>query len=136
MSVIDSNVSAKAADGAVFEQTYGAHPMVPWDETHSRKVIGVGQVTIDTDAHQVYSDGSEVLLTPKEYQTLIYFVRNPHRAVSVKELREQIWKTPQPGASKAVSVTVSRLRKKLGWSDELKAVWKVGYRLNLDPRRQ
>lgn len=105
-------------------------------ESRPRDVIKVGRVTIDTSSHQVYRGGKEVPLTPKEYQLLIFFTKNPRCAVSVEEIRERVWRTPQPASSKAVSVTVSRLRKKLNWHDELKAVWKVGYRLDLDPQRQ
>lgn len=106
------------------------------DEFCPRKVIKAGRVTIDASAHQVYCGEEEVPLAPKEYQLLIFFVRNPRRAISLEEIREQVWRTPRPVSSKAVSITVSRLRKKLNWHDELKVVRKVGYRLDLDPQRQ
>lgn len=132
MPVIDSRLIANMDGEGIVRPSDGVRVGAP----HPFNVIKVGRVTIDLSAHQVYCGEEEVSLTPKEYQLLIFFTKNPRCAVSVEEIRERVWRTPQPVSSKAVGVTVSRLRKKLDWYDELKAVWKVGYRLDLDPLRQ
>lgn len=91
--------------------------------------IRVGGLVIDTQAMLVSRDGETISLTPKEYELLLLFARNPGIALYRETIYERVWKEDFPYGSKTVDFHVQRLRKKLGWEDILHAVPKVGYRL-------
>lgn len=95
-----------------------------------RETMRVGMAEIDTTARQVRIAGCEVPLSPKEYDLLMLFVRNPHRAFSREDIYEHVWHGYYPSKSKAVDVAVARLRKKMGWDAEIKAIRKFGYRFD------
>lgn len=89
----------------------------------------VGDVTIDTRSHTVRRGGKEVQLTNKEYELLLLFVRNRNIALFREALYERVWESDYMGDSRTVDLHVQRLRKKLHWEDKIKAIYKVGYRL-------
>lgn len=91
--------------------------------------LRVGGLVIDTKGMLVYRDGAEISLTPKEYELLLLFARNPGIALYRETIYERVWNEEFPYGSKTVDLHVQRLRKKLGWEEILRAVPKVGYRL-------
>lgn len=91
--------------------------------------IEIGGITIDTVAMTVLKNGTEVNLTKKEYDLLLLFARNPNVALYRETIYERIWNEDFPYGSKTVDLHIQRLRKKVGWGKLLKAVNKVGYRL-------
>lgn len=95
--------------------------------------LRVGGLVIDTQAMLVSRDGETISLTPKEYELLLLFARNPGIALYRETIYERVWKEDFPYGSKTVDLHVQRLRKKLGWEDILHAVPKVGYRLEGKP---
>ena len=91
----------------------------------------VGGLVIDTQAMLVYRDGEPVALTPKEYELTLLFARHPGIALYRETIYERVWNEEFPYGSKTVDLHVQRLRKKLGWEELLRAVPKVGYRLEV-----
>ena len=91
--------------------------------------LRIGGLVIDTKGMLVYKDGAEIALTPKEYELLLLFARNPGIALYREMIYERVWNEEYPYGSKTVDLHVQRLRKKLGWEEILHAVPKVGYRL-------
>ena len=91
--------------------------------------LRIGGLVIDTKGMLVYKDGVEISLTPKEYELLLLFARNPGIALYREMIYERVWNEEYPFGSKTVDLHVQRLRKKLGWEEILHAVPKVGYRL-------
>lgn len=93
------------------------------------KQIHVLDVEIDLSSRIVLQNGQQVLLTPKEYELLLFFARNPNIALYRETLYEQVWEREYIGDSRTVDLHVQRLKKKLGWDDHISAVYKIGYRL-------
>ena len=91
--------------------------------------INIAGLVIDTKAMIVYKNGYPIPLTPKEYELLLLFARNPGIAMYRETIYERVWNEPFPYGSKTVDLHVQRLRKKLGWEEVIHAVPKVGYRL-------
>ncbi len=91
--------------------------------------IEIGGLTIDTVAMTVNREGEEIKLTRKEYDLLLLFARNPNVALYRETIYERVWNEEFPYGSKTVDLHIQRLRKKVGWESKLKAVNKVGYRL-------
>lgn len=96
-------------------------------------VLEIGGLKIDTASMQVWRDGTEISLTKTEYELLLLFARNPRRAMYRETIYERVWGEEYPFGSKAVDLHVQRLRKKVGWEGCLRAVNKIGYRLEVEP---
>ena len=91
--------------------------------------IVVDDVVIDTRSRSVRRGSREIALTMKEYELLLLFVRNRNIALFRETLYERVWESEYMGDSRTVDLHVQRLRKKLHWEEKIKAIYKVGYRL-------
>jgi DNA-binding response OmpR family regulator len=94
-------------------------------------VLEVGGLHIDTISHRVQRGDTEIMLTPKEYELLLLFARNPNTALYRETIYERVWGGEYVYGSKTVDLHVQRLRRKVGWDTQLRAVSKVGYRLEV-----
>lgn len=90
-------------------------------------------VRVDYDSRQVLRGGVPVELTPKEYELLEVLARNRNIALSRERLLELVWGYDFEGESRTVDVHIQKLRKKLGWEQRIKTVYKLGYRLEAAP---
>jgi DNA-binding response OmpR family regulator len=91
-----------------------------------------GPLIIDMARHSVTIDGTDVEVTPKEFDLLVLLVSHPGRAFSRDFLLEHIWGGEYEGLDRTVDTQITRLRKKLGpLSEKLVTVWGVGYRFNV-----
>ena len=97
----------------------------------SEAVLNVGGLMIDTYSMRVSKDEEEIHLTKKEYDLLLLFVQNPGRALYRDTIYEHVWGGEYQYGSKTIDLHVQRLRRKVGWEDRLRAVNKVGYRLEV-----
>ena len=99
----------------------------------SNNRIQIGDVVIDQTSMQVTKGGVPVPLTKKEFELLLLFARNQNIALFRQTIYERVWESDYLGDSRTVDLHVQRLRKKLGWQDKLVAVYKVGYRPEVEP---
>lgn len=90
-----------------------------------------GDVTVDVDARRVTRAGKPVELTNKEFGLLLLFMKNKNVALFRETLYEKVWEGEYFADSRTLDLHVQRLRKKLGWEHNLVAVYKVGYRLEV-----
>ena len=97
----------------------------------SKDRIQIGDVIIDEGSMQVTKAGVPVALTKKEFDLLLLFARNQNMALFRESIYERVWEAEYNGDSRTVDLHVQRLRKKLGWQNQLTAVYKVGYRLEV-----
>ncbi len=93
--------------------------------------VVIGDVVVDVEARRVTRAGKPVILTNKEFGLLMLFVRNKNIALFREMLYEKVWEEDYLGDSRTLDLHVQRLRKKLGWEQNLVAVYKVGYRLEV-----
>lgn len=89
------------------------------------------QLTIDLKQHMVRYEEQEIALTPKEYDLLVLFAQNPNVALYRETIYERVWGGNLEYTSKTVDLHVQRLRKKAHMENMIKAVNKVGYRLEM-----
>jgi DNA-binding response OmpR family regulator len=85
---------------------------------------------VELDTRLVFVEGTEVVLTPKEFELLEALIINRNLALSRERLLELVWGYDYVGKSRTVDMHILRLRKKLNWEDTLQTVYKMGYRLN------
>lgn len=97
------------------------------------ETISLAGLVADPRARRVWRDGQEIALTPKEYDLLLLFLRNPNAALYRDTIYERVWGGELAYGSKTVDLHIQRLRKKVGWEGVLLAVNKVGYRLEVAP---
>lgn len=91
--------------------------------------LEMDDVQIDTESRVVRKGGQVVDLTMKEYQLLLLFVQNRNIALFREVIFEKVWESDFLGDTRTVDLHVQRLRKKLDWGDKIRAIYKVGYRL-------
>ena len=76
-------------------------------------VVTAGDFTIDLAAKRVTRDGSDVRLTPTEWQLLEVLVRNSGRLVSQRQLLQEVWGPGYETEGNYLRVFVAQLRRKL-----------------------
>lgn len=93
--------------------------------------LEAGRVNIDVAAHEARRGGELLPLTSREFELLVFLVRQPRRAFRREEILERVWGS-RYGDTSTVTVHVRRLREKVedDPSDprHLVTVWGVGYR--------
>lgn len=98
-------------------------------ETH----IELGDFVIDTDTHTTQLSGTAIHLTPKEFDLLLYFARNPERVLTHKVLLRAVWGPAGDDQPEYLRVLIAQLRKKLTGKPGVVYIqsepW-VGYRFN------
>jgi two-component system KDP operon response regulator KdpE len=82
-------------------------------EAETDPVIAIGDFRIDTAARKVMVRRSEVRLTPKEFELLVYLARRPGKVVNHRTLLAAIWGGQSTEQVEYLRVFVGQLRKKL-----------------------
>ena len=73
-----------------------------------------GDLSINTDSHQVFRAGKAIDLTQREYELLTFLASHPNKVYSRTDLMEQVWNYGYVGDDvRTVDVTVRRLREKI-----------------------
>jgi DNA-binding response OmpR family regulator len=96
-------------------------------------VVFRGDLAIDRVRRRVSRGGRPVLLTRKEFGVLEELAAADGGVVSAEELLERVWDEHADPFSNTVSVTLSRLRRKLGSPPPIETVIGCGYRLRDAP---
>jgi DNA-binding response OmpR family regulator len=107
------------------ERMQSSSPVAPPEPA----VVAFGPLEVSVDMRTATLDGTELDLTPKEFDLLSLFAQNPGRAFSRDYLLERIWGDDVYVTDRTVDTHVQRLRKKLGdEADLIRTVWGIGYR--------
>lgn len=75
--------------------------------------IEVGELSIDTLAHQVKLAGQPMHLTSSEYGILLHLARHPGQAFSRQEIMNALWDESPVGDERAIDVHIHNIREKL-----------------------
>lgn len=98
----------------------------------SSEKITAGGITVNTALREVSRDGKPVELTLKEYELLLYLLKNRSRVVSREELLTKVWGIDFVGETRTLDMHIGTLRKKLSDDAEnahlIKTVRGIGYR--------
>lgn len=86
-------------------------------------------ITLDTENRTITKAGIEVDLTPLEFDVFSILIKNKNRTVSRDRILNEIWGEDYFGDLRTVDVRVANIRKKLGFTDEIRTISKTGYRL-------
>jgi len=91
--------------------------------------ITVGPLYIDRRTHRVLLSGSELTVTPKEFDLLVFLAEDPGAVRTRTDIVESVWDAHWYGPTKTVDAHVASLRKKLGDHRWIVSVRGVGFRL-------
>jgi DNA-binding response OmpR family regulator len=99
-------------------------------KTGEHSVFVLGDITLNTETHQVHRGGEEVVLTRKEFALLEYLLRNKGKVCRRSRIIESVWDIHFEYNTGVIDVYINALRKKLKLSDEenyIQTVRGVGY---------
>jgi len=96
-------------------------------------ILQIGDLQFNTLAMQVFRAGQEVPLTRKEYELALLFAQNRGVVLSKSTIYERIWGGEFPEHTRTVELHIQRMKKKLGWTEKIRPVFGMGYRLEVQP---
>ena len=95
----------------------------------NKQTIKFKNIEVDTEQRIVNLNNKEVYLTVKEYELLVLLLQNKNRALSRDQILERVWRFEYGGETRTVDIHIQRIREKLDLKNNIKTVFKVGYRL-------
>lgn len=99
------------------------------DSLHGKKIIELGEISLDIDNYEVIIDNSRQKLPRKEFEILLYLVNNRGKIVRREKLLENVWGNDIYVGHRTIDVHIRRIREKLGkFSDLIETIKGVGYR--------
>lgn len=97
------------------------------------KEIILDNLKVDEDNRRVFEEGKEIILTPKEYDLMIFFIKNKNRVYSREDLIIKVWGYDFYGDTRTVDTHIKKLREKIElFKENLKTIWRVGYSLTIE----
>lgn len=97
----------------LFARVRAALRRAPAAANNGETALEVGVFRADLEARHVTVAGREVHLTPKEFDLLIYFIRNAGKVLTHRTLLAAVWGGNYVDQSEYLRVFVGQLRKKL-----------------------
>ena len=95
----------------------------------NKQIIKFKNIEVDTEQRTVKLNNKEVYLTVKEYELLVLLLQNKNMALSRDQILERVWGFEYGGETRTVDIHIQRIREKLDLKNNIKTVFKVGYRL-------
>ena len=93
----------------------------------------LGNLKVENNNRRVFQDNKEIILTPKEYDLMLFFIENKNRVYSREDLILKVWGYDFYGDSRTVDTHIKKLREKITFfRDNLKTIWRVGYSLTIE----
>ena len=81
----------------------------------------------------VTQNGRPVQLAPREFDLLVFLVRNRGIALHRDVIYERVWGGESETDTRVLDLNIQRLRKKLGWGGRIRTVYRIGYMLEGAP---
>ena len=77
------------------------------------EIIKIGDLEIHPDKYMVMFKGEQLVLTPKEFELLLYLANHPGKVLSRDQLLNGVWDFHYDGDTRIVDVHISHLREKI-----------------------
>lgn len=108
------------------------------DDPSKEKSLNYEDVRVDLPSRIIWRGQRQLELTPREFDLLAYFMRNPNIVLTRDQIMERIWGSDYWGDSNVLEVFVANLRRSLEAAGEpriIQTVRGVGYVLRLPAER-
>ena len=87
-----------------------------------------GMLEVNLEGQQVFVNGREISVTPKEFALLVYFIQNKNKVMTRETILDAVWGFDYNGDMRTVDTIVKQLRKKLGSEcTYIHSVYGIGY---------
>lgn len=92
-------------------------------------ILRLDDITVNLTTHQVQAHDKDVQLTGREYDLLVYFIRNKDHVCSRKDIIKDVWGIDFQYDTGVIDVFMNALRKKLGMNADgyIKTIRGVGF---------
>lgn len=96
--------------------------------------LSYGKLSVDKEKCCVYKDREPIELGAKEYKMLLYFMENPERVFTKRQLYQAVWDDEYYFDDNTVMVHISRIRNRIEDDPQnpgyLKTIRGIGYKLH------
>ncbi len=96
-------------------------------------ILRRGHISVDEERRQAFKDDKPIDLTMKEFDLIVFLMKNPGKVYSRQSLLDLVWGYDYQGDTRTVDVHVRRLREKLERDPAnpryIATKWGVGYYL-------
>lgn len=100
------------------------------DGAGQTKMLCCGKIRVDSAAGRVWNDGQEITLTAGEYRLLLALLQNKNCTMTRAVLLERLWDMGGLFVEdNTLTVTMKRLREKLGNPASIRTLRGLGYRM-------
>lgn len=103
------------------------------NSSENKNVYITGELIIDDDLKTVTVEGTEVKLTPTEYNILKFLTKNKGTVYSIKQIYENVWNDEAYAAENIIAVHIRHIREKIEINPKepkyLKVIWGIGYKI-------
>lgn len=83
------------------------------------EIYRIGSLTLDLTSRTASVRGSTVPITPRDWELLSFFARNPNKVFTRNQLLDYVWGIDYDGGDRAVDTAVKRIRQSLrDWSPD------------------
>ncbi|WP_128101946.1 response regulator transcription factor [Paenibacillus sp. DCT19] len=103
--------------------------------THSERIQLGHHIEVDSAGQMVFNKdtGEEIILTGRQHQILMYFLRHPNQVLPKEQIYEAVWQEAYITGDKTLMVHIRRLRQKLERNPDspeiIETLKGIGYRV-------
>ncbi len=99
------------------------------NNSKNNNIIEYKDIKVNTLERIVYKNDEKIDLSPKEYELFLLLINNIDVALSRDDILDKIWGISVDVETRTIDYHIQQLRKKLNLKENIKAVNKIGYRL-------
>ncbi|MBT2757291.1 response regulator transcription factor [Mesobacillus foraminis] len=98
-------------------------------------IIRLGHILVNLTENRITNEqtGEEILLTGKQYQIFMHFLRHPNQILTKEQIYEAVWGEPYMEGDKTLMVHIRHLREKIelnpGSPEIIETIRGIGYRV-------
>lgn len=96
-------------------------------------ILTLGNIKINISKHQVTIESQEILFTQREYELLVYLIKNKGKVCTRNQIIEDVWDIHFEYDTGVIDVFINAIRKKLNLNKDqelIKTIRGVGYIAN------
>lgn len=96
-------------------------------------ILTLGNIKINISKHQVTVESQEILFTQREYELLVYLIKNKGKVCTRNQIIEDVWDIHFEYDTGVIDVFINAIRKKLNLNKDqelIKTIRGVGYIAN------
>ncbi|KAB7668015.1 response regulator transcription factor [Bacillus sp. B1-b2] len=118
---------------AVLRRTQMQALPITEEQEEEKETIKIGELKVLPNFYEAYFRGDLLELTPKEFELLLYLVKNRGRVLTRDQLLSAVWNYDFVGDTRIVDVHISHLREKIEENTKkpiyIKTIRGLGYKL-------